>query len=100
MGCRIIKILIKSEILEIIAVRLISNDNKLITKQAIINKIKMSEKKREADRERIRLKRLNETPEQREKRLQYAREHKRTLAGKKVRNKQAAKRYARLVESS
>ena len=60
----------------------------------------MSEKKKEADRERIRLKRLNETPEQREKRLEYAREHKKTLAGKKVKNKQAAKRNSRRTESS
>ena len=36
----------------------------------------MSDKKREADRERIRLKRLNETPEEREKRLEKHREYK------------------------
>ena len=44
----------------------------------------MSDKKREADRERIRLKRLNETPEERQNRLEKHKEYKKTLAGKKV----------------
>ena len=60
----------------------------------------MSDKKREADRERIRLKRLNETPEEREKRLEKHREYKKTVAGKNLKKKQDEKRYARLLESS
>ena len=44
----------------------------------------MSEKKRQADRERIRLKRLNETQEEKDKRLELAREYKKTLAGKRA----------------
>ena len=38
----------------------------------------MSDKKKEADRMRIKLKRLNETPEQKEKRLEKVREYKKT----------------------
>ena len=59
----------------------------------------MSDKKKEADRLRIKLKRINESLEEKENRLEHAREYKKTPAGKKAKKKQDAKRNARRTES-
>ena len=59
----------------------------------------MSEKKRQADRERLKTKRLSESPEDRAARLQRNRDYKRTDAGKKAQQKYDQKRNAKRLEA-